>query len=59
MVWIHASVFWIHARYYLGTEMYLQQPPGYVDPNFKACCLLRPLEGGTKQAGNLWMVGNT
>jgi transposase InsO family protein len=40
-----------------GTEMYLQQPPGYVDANFKACRLLRPLEG-TKQAGNLWMVGN-
>jgi len=37
--------------------MYLQQQPGYVDPNFKACRLLRPLEG-TKQAGNLWMVGN-
>ena len=28
-----------------------------VNPNFKACRLLRPLEG-TKQAGNLWMVGN-
>ena len=23
-----------------GTEIYLQQPPGYVDPNFKACRLL-------------------
>ena len=41
-----------------GTEMYLQQPHGYFDPNCKACRLLRPLEG-TKQAGNLWMVGNT
>ena len=40
-----------------GTEMYLQQPPGYVKPNYKACQVLRPLEG-TKQASNLWMVGN-
>ena len=40
-----------------GTEMYLQQPLGYVNPDYKACQVLRPLEG-TKQAGNLWMVGN-
>ena len=40
-----------------GTEVYLQQPPGYVTRGYRACRLLRPLEG-TKQAGNLWMVGN-
>ena len=40
-----------------GTELYLQQPPGFVDKNFVACKLLRPLEG-TKQAGNLWMKSN-
>jgi hypothetical protein len=37
-----------------GTELYLQQPPGFVNKNFVACKLLRLLEG-TKQAGNLWM----
>ena len=40
-----------------GTELYLQQPPGFVDKSFMACKLLRPLEG-TKQAGNLWMKSN-
>ena len=40
-----------------STELYLQQPPGFVDKNFVACKLLRPLEG-TKQAGNLWIKSN-
>mmetsp|Transcript_2794 Transcript_2794/g.9467 ORF Transcript_2794/g.9467 Transcript_2794/m.9467 type:complete len:107 (+) Transcript_2794:157-477(+) len=39
------------------TELYLMQPPGYENPAYAACRLLRPLEG-TKQAGNLWMTGN-
>jgi hypothetical protein len=39
------------------TELYLQQPPGFVNKNFVACKHLRPLEG-TKQAGNLWMKSN-
>lgn len=40
-----------------GTEIYLMQPPGYENPSYAACRLLRPLEG-TKQAGHLWMTGN-
>ena len=40
-----------------GTELYLQQPPGFVNKNFVACKLLRALEG-TKQAGNLWIESN-
>ncbi len=40
-----------------STELYLQQHPGFVDKNFMACKLLRPLEGA-KQAGNLWMKSN-
>ncbi len=40
-----------------GTEHYLQQAPGFVNKNFVACKLLRPLEG-TKQAGNLWKKSN-
>ena len=40
-----------------GTELYLQQPPGFVDKNFVACKFLRPLEG-IKQLGYLWMKSN-
>jgi len=40
-----------------GTEIYLQQPPGYEEEGYAACRLLQPLEG-TKQAGKLWMTGN-
>ena len=36
-----------------GTELYVEQPPYFIDPTMAACKLLRPLEG-TKQAGYLY-----
>eukprot|EP00966_Prymnesium_polylepis_P261085 6030585-Prymnesium_polylepis.1 len=37
-----------------GIDLYVEQPPGFVDPTMAACKLNRPLEG-TKQAAALWM----
>ena len=37
-----------------GIDLYVEQPPEFVDPTMAACKLNRPLEG-TKQAAALWM----
>ena len=37
----------------LDVEMYVEQPHGFVDPKFKACRLLKGLEG-TKQGGAIF-----
>ena len=42
----------------LDVEMYVEQPHGFVDPKFKACRLLKGLEG-TKQGGAIFQKENT
>ena len=40
-----------------NTEVYVEQPHGFVMPEYAACLLTKPLEG-TCQAGNLFMKSN-